>query len=72
MPKMTEAEAAAHNEAYLSRRGRDGWWPPELWRPRDQYWAAQRSWTGEVWYRPEGGNPLVQSQYNPLDALKDE
>jgi hypothetical protein len=73
MPKkMTEAEMIAHNEAYLASRGRDVV-PTEWGKPRDQYWTLRRGWTGEAYFvRGSETNEWVQSQYNPLDALKDE
>jgi hypothetical protein len=76
--RMTEAEAAAWNErvrsearaeAQAMRRPQDpGPSPP------DQMWTAQRTWTGEVRYRPDDGsrNPFVTHVYDVFDVLRED
>jgi hypothetical protein len=71
MPKMTEAEMIAHNERALrDRQANAGFGGSEFGRPRDQYWVLRRGWNGETYFVPGSESPLVESQYNPLDALK--
>jgi hypothetical protein len=42
--------------------------------PPDQYWTAQRTWTGEVRYRPDDGsrNPFVTHVYDVFDVLRED
>jgi hypothetical protein len=67
----TEDEVAA----FEARYGRP--WPRRRQdpgpSPRDQYWTLRRGWTGEEYFVPSTErNEWVSSQYNPLDALKDD
>lgn len=74
---MTEAQMAEWNErvraearaeAQKYRRPQD---PGPS--PSDQYWSEQRTWTGEVLYRPgTPGNEFVRHAYDPFQALKDD
>ena len=40
----------------------------------DQHWSEQRTWTGEVRYRPDDGsrNPFVTHVYDVFDVLKED
>jgi hypothetical protein len=76
--RMTEAEMVAHNERALAERRAEA----QATRrpqdpgpsPRDQHWSEQRTWTGEVRYRPDDGsrNPFVTHVYDVFDVLRED
>jgi hypothetical protein len=77
-PRMTYAEMAERNQRLFAERRAEAQATRRLQDPGpsapDQHWSEQRTWTGEVRYRPDDGsrNPFVTHVYDVFDVLKED
>jgi hypothetical protein len=76
--RMTEAEMAERNQRLFAERRAEAQANQRRADPGpsapDQRWTPQRTWSGEVRYRPDnrGSNPFVTHVYDVFDVLKED